>query len=111
MNHNENVQNIMCNITVEKQSTRQIPEHYTFYVMSGDVSKSTKFDFSVKYSDLYPIIIENIHSRFPYLHSLLLKTFPEKKKYTWPDGLAEELLTGNVDAGKFICFIRDLAHS
>ena len=105
------IQTIMQDIFVEKQTQYPITENYVFYVMSGDVSKSTKFEFSVKYPDLYPIIIENIQSRFPHLYSLLLQAFPEKKKYTWPDGLVEELPTGNVDAGKFICFIRDLAHT
>ena len=114
MNRNDLIAGIMRDIVVEKgtQFTKSGgTEYYNFYVMSSDAAKSTKFDFSVKYPEIYPAIVENIRGRFPYLYSLLLQLFPEKQQYTWPDGLVEELPTGNVDAGKFICFIRDLAHT
>jgi hypothetical protein len=114
MNRNDLIARIMRDIVVEKgtQFTKSGgSEYYVFYVMSSDSAKSTKFEFSVKYPEMYSAIVENIKSRFPYLHSLLLQLFTETKQYTWPDGLVEELVTGDVDAGKFICFIRDLAHS
>jgi hypothetical protein len=114
MNQSEIKNNILRDIFVEKASSycnSGVLENYVFYVMSSDAAKSTKFEFSVKYPEMYSAIVENIRGRFPYLHSLLLQLFTETKQYTWPDGLIEELPTGEVDAGKFICFIRDLAHS
>ena len=115
MNRNDLIAGIMRDIVVEKVVSSSYPgfEYCVFYVMSSDAAKSTKFEFSVKYPEMYPAIVENIRGRFPYLHSLLLQLFPEKKQYAWPDGLVEELATatGDVDAGKFICFIRDLAHT
>jgi len=113
MSRNDLIAGIMRDVFVENgtQFSNSVRESYVFYVLGGDAAKSTKFSFSVKYPEMFSAIVENIRGRFPCLHSLLLQLFPEKKQYTWPDGLVEELFTGNVDAGKFICFIRDLAHS